>query len=344
VSFARFAPPLLVLTLGATSTALAAPPVSLSYDAADGCPSRADFEAALAARGASLQAPSQPGGPRSLQVRIERQGDEFAGSLSVDSDASTSSRREVHAADCGEVVKGLAVVAAIALGASEGAAAQTETEKPASEGRLPASADAAVATPPPPLRGNSFQLERKIEVTSGTLRIDRAQNVTLAAGANFAFVPNLVLPRYELSLDVTHFVTPPGGKSRIVGPIIEVSWNFMGPGTRHTDGFATRVYGFGAGVRTCSAATYASDGFSLLFCAEFGVGWMELQTKEAGFGIAGLGFDAKYNLSRLFHVGLRASGQAQLSGASAERPDGSELFKIPLFGAYAVFGAGIHFQ
>lgn len=304
-----------------------------------------------------------------LAVEIGKKGVEFWGTLRVESGNANSSTREVHAAECSEVVKALAVVAAIALGAEDTAntASNQPTDAsnagPADETTKPgvAPGQSTSATPPPApvsnerrrLRGNSFRRERTIEVKAGTLHLDRVHDLSLSAGASFNLIPGMVLPRYELSWRFTQFMTPPGGSSRIVAPTLEVNWNFAGPVTRVDGGFETRAFGLGAGVRGCSALTYDSEGFNAHLCSEFGIVAMHFETRDAegnvtqekdtGIGIAGIGGELQYNLGRYFHVSMRAAGQVQIGGASAERPDGSNLFKVPLFGGYAVAGAGVHF-
>lgn len=336
--------------------AAAAENVSLRYSAAPGCPPQAEFETALSARGAGLES---RGTVRALDIVIAAKEPGFWGTLRVVGENESSSTREVHANECAEVVKGLAVVAAIALGGKE--------EKPEADSAkvTPAAADAQPSAPaeapvapkaddaPRRLRGNSFKHESEIEVNAGTLRVDRVYDLTLSAGASFSLIPDLVVPRYELTERVTHFITPPGGSSRLIGPTVEVSVNMLGPLTREAGDFRTQVFGVGASVRACSALTYDSQGFSAHFCSEFGLTAFQFDTKDAdgkvtqkkstGIGIAGVGLGVQYNIGRYFHVGANVSGQAQIGGASAERPDGSTLFKVPLFGGNAIAGVGVHF-
>jgi hypothetical protein len=253
----------------------------------------------------------------------------------------------------------LSVVTAIALG---GPGSESPPEGPVSEPApqkgapdpAPKKADPKPEpTTKPRLQGSTFRREEKVEVGAGTLRFDRAYSYTLAAGAEFGLIPSLVLPRYEFTASVANFVTTPAGSSHIVGPVLQVGWSFLGPGTYANGEFSTHVYGLQAGVKPCSAISYDSQGMVLLICSEFSVGAMALETKdadgkvvqskEAGFGTAGLGLDAQYNLSSLLHVGLRLGGRMQFGGISAERPDHSEIFKAPLFGGYAVAGLGLHF-
>lgn len=329
--------------------------VKLRYVAPPECPPETEFKTALETRGATLEARA---GVRALGVEIQQDSGVFRGTLRVESVGESSSTREVHASDCSEVVKGLAVVAAIALGAEQ-KPSDADASTPA-EPAPPPKESAPAPSPPPPstdeprrLRGNSFKREREIEVKSGTLHVDRVEDVTLAAGASFSLIPGLVVPRYDLTMRVTHFITPPGGESRLIGPTVEVNVNMLGPQWRPDGDVRTQVFGFGAGVRACSALTYDSQGFSMHFCSEFGMLLLQLDTYDAdgkrtqqkttGLGIGSIGLDFQYNLGKYFHVSARGAGQIQVGGASAERPDGRALFKVPLFGGYAVAGVGVHF-
>jgi hypothetical protein len=89
------------------------------------------------------------------------------------------------------------------------------------------------------------------------------------------------------------------------------------------------------------------------FCGEFGLAWMRIHTKSedgsyvqkksTGLGVMGLGAGLQYNLGSHFHLGLRTAGQMQLGGVTAERAGGAALWRLPLLGAYAVGGVGLHF-
>lgn len=384
--------PMVCSALGVAGPALAQPKVAVDYRVSEGCPAVSEFESALRARGASLAGSRSAPRVRALEVAIEERDGTYRGTLRVHTDddgrdssvvsapvsnESSSSLREVHAATCSEVIKGLAVVGAIALGATPGEEPEGKANG-ASEGAEAKAGDAAVAPAlsskgraaegraattepdagsradePRRLRGNSFNREKEIEVRAGRMYLDRVNDLTLSAGAQFGLVPGVVMPRYDLTLRVTNFVTAPGDASRIVGPTVEVNVNFLSPVTRATDGFDTEAFGFGAAVRACSALTYDNEGLSLHICSEFGLTALHFDTKdsagkvvqekETGIGIAGIGGELQYNLGRLFHVNARAAGQLQIGGASADRPDGNALFKVPLFGGYASAGVGMHF-
>lgn len=328
--------------------------VSLTYDVASECPPQMEFEAAVKTRGASLKASSPKPPVLALKVQIARRDDGYFGTLQVTGSDAASAEREVYATECGEVVKALAVVTAIALRASDERVPTHDEAAPVAPKAPPRE-----ATPPsdpqtkPHLRGTSLRREDEIEVNAGTLRLDRVLDFDLRAGVNYNLVPGVVLPRYELALGVAHFLTPPGGESRLVAPILEAYWSLMGPGTLRKDGYSSETYGLGAGVRSCSALTYDVLGLILSLCAEYGLAWMRLETKnadgsyeqkkETGFGVMGVGMGLQYNLGSHFHLGLRTAGQVQLGGVTAERAGGGTLWRMPLLGAHAVGSAGLHF-
>ena len=333
--------------------------VRLYYAAPEPCPTEADFLAAVTARGGRFDAAEAASGTRQMKVSILRGARGFEGSLTLEGEEGASGDREVHAAECAEVTDGLAVVATIALkGAAQLAATvpvQPEASAPAQNAALgarvvetePAKDDAT-----PRMRAHSFKLDERVQVPAGTVRFDRIDSWTLSAGAQFGLLPGVAMPRYELTGTVAHFVTPPAADSYLVGPILQAFWTWMGPATRHAEGFATQANAIAAGVRSCSAFTYDTQGLVFLGCGEFGIGWMNLTTKDdrgykdsknTGFGTAGLLLDAQYNLGALLHLGIRGGAQIQLGGVSADRPDGSELFKAPMLGGFAVAGFGLHF-
>jgi hypothetical protein len=303
------------------------PLVHLSYSAPDSCPPEAQLVAAVESRGGHFDGPEAPARVRDVTVSIERDADGFRGALRVETSDGASTPREVHAADCAKVVEGLAVVAAIAL-------------------RAP-----PPDPPPTRLTGSTFRREEAVNVTEGTLHFDRARTYEISAGAELGPLP-VLMPRYGFSSSVAHFVTPPEQSSFLVGPIIDVHWSVLGPTTYQADAFTVRAWGLEAGVSACSAITYDTGGFTLRTCGEFGVGLMSLstrsagvaaQTKEMGFGTAGLAIDASYNIGSHFFLGLNAGGRMQLGRVTAERTDGSQIFESSLFGGYAQAGVGLHF-
>ena len=221
----------------------------------------------------------------------------------------------------------------------------------------------AVPRPPPAapapqralrLHASTFGSANSVAVKAGTLRFDCAHSYTLGAGAMLGPLAGVPVPRFDFTGSLASFVTPPAAHSHLVGPILQVGWSWLGPATRASQGLQTRLLGLQAGLRACSAIDYDSEGLVLLVCSEFNVGWLNLRTtdaqgkvtqsKDLGFGSAGLGLDLQYNLGGLLHADLRLGGTLQPGTVSAERPDGSRIFKSSPFGGYATLGLGLHFQ
>jgi hypothetical protein len=176
---------------------------------------------------------------------------------------------------------------------------------------------------------------------------------TLSGGVVLGAIPGVMLPRYDLSLTRANFVTTPGQSSFLIGNVFGVRWSYLGNATRRTGDFSTELSGLKAGVTSCSSLTYDTAGFVALLCANFSVGLMDLETKQAagdykqskvvGLGAASLELDARYNIGKRVHVGLTAGDEMWLAKLTAERADGSELFHSRLFNANLQLGLGLNF-
>jgi hypothetical protein len=341
----------------------AQPSVRLDYRAPEGCPSQADFVAKVEARNSHFEAAQAASRLRGMDVSIRQGAHGFEGSLRLEAREGTSALREVHAEACSEVANGLAIVAAIALSGTQETADPTAVQAsppdpvpvPASPKRAPDAVPNAApeSAPRPRLVANSFKRDPLLEIGPGTLRFDAVRSYSLGAGVDFGLLPGLLLPRYELALAVANFVTPPDKASYLVGPILQARAAWLGPGTTHNQGFATRAFGMEVGISSCSGLPYDTQGLSLLLCGEFAVGWLKMatkdaqgqtvQTKQPGFGTAGLLLETQYKIGSVFQVGMRLGGRVQFGGMSAERADGTEIFGAPLFGAYGTAGLGLQF-
>ena len=341
----------------AAASAHGEPKVALEYRAPGLCPDRAQFVAKMADRGGRLEGADSAERVQKLEVSVEQSSESaFVGTLLVTATDGSSTSREIHDPDCVEVVTGLAVVAAIALGGREGSEPQSPALAEPQE--APRSVEAPSApvkpkAPEPHLRGSSFGPPSSIEVSAGTLRFERDQRLTLRGGIDYGLIPHLLMPRFDLDLSASEFAVTPSGSSRLVGPIVQVRWTMYGPASRTEGGRNTEALGFGASVASCSAFTYDDRGLSLLACGEFGLGSLAVETTEAdgssskkhtGFGLAGLTFDTKYSLGKLLHVGLQLGGRMQLGAIDANEVGGQQDSDVPLFwGGYATAGIGVHF-
>jgi len=334
--------------------------VVVRFDAPAGCPAQNDFQAAVRERGANFDGAASDA--RVLEVKVSGTDAGFSGTLRVESAGGASDSREVRDLDCAEVVRGLAVVAAIALGA-EGAAKPAATAadavapaEPEPTRAVPVSKPAAAGEEPTPrLRGATFPEVSRVSVPAGTLRFDTSRAATLMSGVEVGMFPGIVLPRWELKGTLANFVTTPSGESHLILPVIQLGSSLSAAGKRRFRDYETSVVAFRIGVDVCSLVSYDSEGWVFSLCADVGGGFASLRTrslpgrpaysqrKEAGFAYAGLALDTRYNFGSLFHVAMRVGGTGQFGSVSAERADGSQLFESNWLGGYAVAGLGVHY-
>ena len=350
------APLLLIAVPALSSPALAENPVRLAYEAPQACPGQPDFVAAVAARGGNFDGVESTGRHRVMVVAIRKEGHGFAGAFQVRDDESASNKREVHGQSCGEVIDALAVVTAIAL-RSKSADVAAESADVAAD----AAPHAIVIprAPPPPeerLRASTRAFPprtEKVEVGAGTLRFDLQRSVTLSAGVAVGLVRSVVIPRYDLSMVLANFVTTPEGAQRIAGPVLEARLSGFGTATYRSANTTTALDGISFGFGLCQSPLYDTRGLVLLFCGEYGGGLLQMvskgadgsqiQSKNAGYGTFTLGAEIQYNLGAIFDVGAKLGGGLNVGDVTAERPDGSQIFKSSTFAAYGLLGVGLHF-
>lgn len=352
-----------IVVLAPSSPARAASAVGLAYEAPEGCPAQSDFVAAVAARGADFEGAGSAGSHRVMVVAIRRDDRGFAGALQVRDDQTASNKREVHGGSCREVVDALAVVTAIALRpeVTADAAPLADVTPPAAPPTAPPSPGNTAADPSAAerLRGHTQFLPprtQRVEVGPGTLRFDRQQSFTASAGAVVGPISSLVMPRYDLSMVTTNFVTTPEGSQRIDGMIVDLRVSVLGPSTYRSTGTATALTGGSFGIGLCGSPLYDTRGLVLLFCAEYGGGFMnmvtkgvdgsQIQSKTAGYATIMFGGDIQYNLGSSFLVGAKVGGGLNLGSLTAERADGSRIFGSSTgvaWSAYGLLSIGLHF-
>jgi hypothetical protein len=349
-----------LILLALPSPALARSGVGLAYQAPDGCPAQPEFVAEVVARGADFDRVAGAESKRVMVVAIRKDEGGFAGVFQVRDDQTATSKREVHGPRCAEVVEALAVVTAIALRPE--VAVATAPTADATPPVTPLPAPAADTKPPAPpadgarLRGNTQIFPprtEKMEVGAGTLRFDLQRSYTLEAGATVGLVPSVVMPRYDLSALAANFVTTPEGAQRITGLVFELHVSLLGPSTYQSADTKTDMIGFSFAMGLCQSPLYDTRGLVLLFCGEYGGGFMNLvtkgadgtqiQSKNAGFGTVSLWTGIQYNLGSVFHVGAKVGGGFNVGQLTAERADGSRIFASSVWSAYGLLGLGVHF-
>jgi hypothetical protein len=269
--------------------------------------------------------------------------------------AGTSDAREVRADDCAQVVNGLAVVTAIALGdvrptqVALGAEPQQDAGPGAS--RLPAPPSA----PPEDdhLRSMNLNGIDSIQVSAGTVGINRAMTITATGGLAVGMVPSVTLPRYDIGVSRANFVTPPDGRHFLVGNVVRAHVSWFGDGTYNTADTSTRISGFSFGLDLCMAPVYDRRGLVVLACFEYAGGVMTLDTRDSatgvtrskmtGLGTLGPNAELQYNLGAHFVLDLKATFDGSVSPLSAERADGSRIFKAEPFSGSFLAGLGIQY-
>lgn len=336
-----------------SSLAQGADRVALLYEAPAGCPSEADFQAAVEGRGGHFAGASAPGSAHALHVAIRAQDTGFLGTLRATNEDATSALREVHGATCAEVTDALAVVSASALNQ------QTEAPPAAHTLEAPAAVETQATAPISPtegqgrLRSTGHVLNARIPVSAGTLRFDKARAVTLFAGAQSGVLPHTLVPRFDLSLTSASFVTTPDGKSFLDGVIPRLHLSYLGPATYRTVDASAEVQGFTVALGLCWSPIYDTRGLIAVLCGEYGAGVMQIKAKDSagkltrsensGLGFAGLGVETQYNLGSLVHVGLKLGADFMAGSFGAERPDGSAIFQSSGVMGYGMLGIGLHF-
>lgn len=343
-------------------------PVQLEYSAPAGCPTQTEFVAFVAHRGGDFAHPGPKTKARTMLVTLRRDGGEHTGALELRADDLASDARQLRATSCAEVAEALAVVAAIALRGSDEAPESVDASpgSVATPGPLPPSVAPATVPPVPKaapsgaeapnenrLRPAAFWGNEDLPVTAGSLQVKRILAATLSGGVVLGAIPGVVLPRYDLTLTRTNFITTPQRSSHIIGSIFGVRWSYLGNATHRSGSYATELNGFKAGALGCTSLTYDASGLVALFCSGFMVGLLHLETKDAasdykkaddiGFGAATIELNARYNFGKYAHVGLAVGGDFWVGKLAAQRADGSELFHARLFNANAQLGLGVNF-
>lgn len=316
-------------------------PVGLEYAAASECPDEAAFLAAVRARGGELQRPPPELSGATIAVSLQHADAAFTGSVMVR--ASGASVRHVRAADCEQAMQAVALITAAALHESTAPVAD------ALNAPTPAATPVAAST----------RLERVgqfgadgVQVGPGTLVFDNQMAFSLGVGIELSAVPGPALPRYELSFTRANYVTTPDGNHYLGGgwlPRLRLA--LIGTGEYESHGERARVDLVETSFGGCTALSYDLEGLVMLACGELGVGLGNVDVHDASgaaapaqsvaFGLAGLDLETRYALGP-FHIGLKL-GATAASRWTAERADGSELFRSSPFSGHALIDVGVHY-
>lgn len=338
-----------LLALSASSSSSRAEgAIALEYSAPQACPSRAEFEEAVQARGGRFEQPPSEVVGSALRVALRPDGSGFRGSLELQGVAAASGEREVRAEGCEEAMHGIAVITALLL--REGSAEPPAPPSPAADAVSPAARAEASRL----ITAGHFQAER-VTVGAGTLTFDNSTAYTLTGGAAVGWIPSVTLPRLDLTTSRANIViSPEGNKYLVAGVLPRARWTLLGGGSYQFGDLSTELLGMKAAFGTCVSLGYDLASFALLLCGEAAAGGMRIETKDAAgakvqsktvaLGSVGLELELQYHLGSLLHLDLRAGGDAMLGGTvSAERADGSEIFRSSGGSLHLAGGVGLHF-
>lgn len=322
--------------------------VHLVYDAAEGCPSQAEFETAVRERGGRFDQPPSGVVGSEIHVALRTEGASSTGSLALRGVAPAPELRQVQAAACDEAMHGIAVITALLLRGPESAA-------PA-EPAPPATAEAqtvAPATGASRVRNVGWWQAETVTVGPGALTFDNSVAYTLTAGVDVGWIPSVVLPRYDLTVSRANLVTTPDGNRYLVSGVLpRARWTMLGGGSYQFGDVSAQLFGLRAAFGTCYSFGFDLGGLAVLACGEVAAGVLQLDTKDAAgtklqaktvaLGSVGLELDVQYRIGSLFHVDLRVGGDFGSADITAERADASEIFQTSPLSAHFVGGVGLH--
>jgi len=347
-----------LVAIAATPRARAQTAVAqVSYQAADGCPTEAEFVSAVRARGGAMQTAADAASSIHVTITVDSKGG-FEGSLRT----GASAARKVHGGTCLEVMNALAIVAVGAI-ASDSTTAAAPAPDPSSDPlsdpspavvpEAPASKSVASGVPPiePP---RMFTIPpRDVTVGSGTMEFDRDISITGLAGVVTGFIPGLFMPTFDITVTRTNLVTTPEGTGYRLTPSMRLHLGLLADGTYRSNRGSVTLGGETVGIDSCAALSYDRRGLVFFACAEFAGGLLGYKVtdpngvkgplKVGGIGTVGVGLDAIYNLTRHFHLEARFGGGVILGSVSPENSSGQEIFKSSTFTMNAMIGAGGHF-
>lgn len=353
----RLLAPLAGLAAAAVTTAAHAEP-HLDYRAVTGCPADTEFVAAVRARGGSVELTGASNDE--IDVAIERASDGYRGTVRVTSTGLSSEAREVRSTECGEVADGLAIVTALA---SQTGSLPDATSTPATntaplvqnetKPMPPATPTAKPAASTRLHTAGQFH-EETLKVASGEVRVRSDTAYSLAGGVLLGIASGNVIPRVDLTLARTNFITTPDGAGHIVGGILRTRWTVLLPTDYRKDAWSAQFFALRASIGACSQLAYDLEGLALLVCGEVGAGVAKVTTKDptghatkdevVGLASAAIELDARYHLGRYVYVGATAGSEAWISQIKAVESNGNEIFHTNPVGGYVLAGIGLHFS
>lgn len=287
------------------------------YRAVTGCPDEAAFLEAVARRGLR-----ETGARVDIDVTIEKAPSGFVGTLRVNGAPGESEPRQASAEQCEAVVDAMAAVTTLVLDAApEKQAAVPEPTpqiepptKPKTEPRPEHFVGASVV--------GGEASSRSFHVDEGTAHYDAQIQTTVQGGLVFGFLPGgTPMPRLDLVMVSTPFLTLPSGEQSIVGVMTRLRLSATLPTTFTSGEARTDIYGAGLAIGLCLTPHFDTRGFMIVGCVEYGGALFDMRTHMPeeddlrtfpGFATVGLNVNASYALFSHFNVGLSAGAESYM--------------------------------
>jgi len=357
--------PLLLLAkvLAILALVLAPKPAGASsqveYRAPRGCASAEEFRKAVEARGATFD--DGKSADMSIEVRIERRADAFAGVLRVRGPGGASNPREVTGSTCTEVVDAFAVVVALAL------RQDADESRTHDEGTPSVPTTQVVGAPEAAPEGPKSRPSQKtvgmrqwwldfedssVSVPAGKLTFGSVTSISAHGGFVAGLVPGEIFSLVEFELFRASLVTTPADLSYLVGTIFRVRGGLLGTVEHHSGSTTTRVTGHSGALGLCYSPVFDPGGFAFLACLDLVVTEADLTTTDASntqvqsktqfLAASGLGVEALYSLGRHFHLAAKLAGDFTANPLSAENADGSLIWEGSYFTGSGMLGLGGH--
>lgn len=139
----------------------------------------------------------------------------------------------------------------------------------------------------------------------------------------------------------------------MVGLVYQAHVDFLGSGTYRSPDTNTAISGGAFDFSLCQSPLYDTRGLSVMFCVGYGGGFLNLATtaldgssigtKNVGFGMINVSADLQYNLSSHVLLSARLGGNFSIGDITAERADGSRIFKSSPWSGFATLGVGFRY-
>jgi hypothetical protein len=332
------------------------------YAAPSECPTRAQFEGAVASRTAGSQAVERSTATLAFEVELTKRSDTFAGALVIELPDGSRSRRDAFGATCAEVVESLAVIAALSLegyrsnaagsgnpsaaGAAPGAAASAETAAAARP-----QPEQQPAAPPPPAAAANPVAPRAPAAEPSRSALRWRPGLFAGAAWESAVAPNAPLGAPNAPLGATAGFELAREPSGAFWPSLRLGVLFTGPATIERGSASAEFQLVTGRLSPCPLGFGKPRGASLHACLELDAG--ALRTDARGVANANpewlpwlaAGLAARGELALAPWFALEATVGARLLARhyrlvfnSSDSPDPVLVYDMPLVSAGVAVG------